>query len=220
MQLLKRTKPLEDFLPHILIHTAGTDESGSLPKEAALSFIRNAAIQFADKSGVLTQKIYVDLQCGLSEYPIETADCETIIGVKYAKYREHEASDCGCSWSWGSVSFTFHDDVLSIHPAPTNDAQGGLEVEVVLTPNREACELDAQFFDKWHDAIVHGALSEIHSMPGQPWSSVTRADYRNRRFHEEISRFSVRRVLAGRREPLMAAPNPNFITCRTSQRRW
>lgn len=219
MQLLSRTRPIEDFLPHILIHTAGNDESGALPKEAALSFIRNAAIQFADKTGLLTKVIYVDLQCGLSSYPIDVNN-ETIIGVKRAKYKEFESFDCGCSWSWGHVSFSFNDDVLSIHPAPTSDVERGLEVEVVLTPTRDACDLDAQFYDKWHDAIVDGALSEIHGMSGFPWSSVTRSDFRNRKFHEEISRYTVRKTLGGRREPLYATPNPNFVTCRTSQRRW
>lgn len=220
MQLLKQTRPIEDFLPHVLIHTRGDDQTGGLPSEAALSFIRNAAITFADKSGVLTQVIKVDLQCGLSEYPLDVKDCETIIGVKRAKYGSFFSEDCGCSWTWGGVDFWFDDDVLHIYPAPTKDVYEGLEVEVVLTPSRDACELDAQFFSKWHDAIISGALSEIHSMPGFPWSSVTRADYRNRKFNEEISRYTIRKVLHGRREPLYAMPNPNFVTCRTSQRRW
>lgn len=220
MQLLNQTKPIEDFLPHILIHTRGNEESGGLPQDAAISFIRNAAIQFADKTSLLKRKIKVDLQCGLSEYPLDIPSCETITGVSYARYGNHEIQDCGCSWNWGNVYFEFDDDVLKIHPAPTKDVFDGLEVEVIVTPSRDACELDAQFYYKWHDAIIDGALSEIHSMPGQPWSSVTRADYRNRKFHEEISRFTIRKVLKGRREPLYALPNPNFYSCRSSQRRW
>lgn len=220
MELLKQTKPIEDFLPHILIHTRGNDESGGLPQDAAFSFIRNAAILFADKTSLLKRKLTIDLQCGLAEYPLEIADCETIIGVSKARLGNYCSDECGLSWSWGEVDFWFDDDMLHIHPVPSKDIDQGLELEVIVTPSRDACELDAQFYYKWHDAIIDGALAEIHSMAGQPWSSVTRADYRNRKFNEEISRYAIRKVLGGRREPLMAMPNPNFFSCRNSQRRW
>lgn len=219
MKLFRNKRPIEDFIPHILLNTAGTEESGALPKEAAISFIRNAAILFADNTGLLTEKIHIDLQCGLQDYLIETSDCETVIGIKKAKYENFSSENCGCSWTWGNVDFTFNDDMLNICPAPNKDVENGLELELVLTPKRDACELDEQFYNKWFDAILNGALAEIHAMPDLPWSSVTRADYRNRKFHEEIGRYTVRKVLEGRREPLYLRPNPNFIIGR-SQRQW
>jgi hypothetical protein len=220
MNLLKQTVPLEKFLPHVLAFAIGDERTGALPDSAALSFIRNAAFTFAERTGILTQNIKVDLQCGLSEYPLDLSSCDTIIGVKHARFGDFETEGCGCFWSWGGVDFTFDDDVLSIYPAPTRDVEDGLDLTVIVAPNKDSCDIDATLYNKWHDAIVNGALSEIHLMTNQPWSSVSRADYRRRLFEEAISRATIRKVMKGRREPLHVSGNPDWFKCRTSQRRW
>ena len=220
MKLNKQTVPYDKFLPHVLAFTIGDEQSGSLPENAALSFIRNAAFTFAEKTGIIRDTIKVDLQCGLDEYPLDVSSCEQIIGINRARLGNFETLDCGFNWSWGSVSFQFDDDVLKVWPVPTQDVEDGLELEVVLAPSKDACEVDTRIYDKWHDAIIHGALSEIHMMPGRPWSSVNRADYRRRLFNEEVSRAINRKVLNGNRQALSMQLDPNWRIGRTSQRRW
>lgn len=221
MQLLKSKIGLEEFIPHVQAHALGSDNDSMLPDNAAKSFVRNSAIKFAEKSGFLKETIFVDLQCGQTKYPIESLDGETIIGIKKAKLGDFETCDCsGFHWNWGGIDFRFCDDILEIYPAPTKDIPQGLEVEIVIAPCRDACEIDYQFYSKWFDAVINGALAEIHLMPNQPWSSVSRHDTRQRAFNEDVGRASVRRVLEGRREPLQAQMNSDFITCKTSQRRW
>lgn len=221
MMLLKQTTPLEDFLPHVLAFAVGDEERGALPENVALSFIRNSAFAFADKTGVIRDKVWLDLQCGLDTYPIDVPSCETIVGVRSAKLGEFHSEDCGKRWSWGNVCFAFDDDEsLTIHPPPNQDLQRGLELELILAPAKGACEVDSRLYDKWHDAIIHGALAEIHMMPGRPWSSVSRADYRRRLFNEEVSRAINRKVLNGKREPLQVQMNPDWFICNTAQRRW
>jgi hypothetical protein len=220
MKLLKQTVPLDKFLPHVLAFAIGDEQSGSLPENAALSFIRNAAFTFAEKTGIIKDTIKVDIQCGMNEYPLEVATCEQIINISKARLGDFESDDCGIKWSWGNVSFQFDDDVIYIHPAPTQDIDLGLELEVVLAPAKDACEVDSRLYDKWHDAIIHGALAEIHMMPGRPWSSVSRADYRRRLFNEEVSRAINRKVLKGTREPLKMAMNSDWQTGCSFGRRW
>lgn len=220
MKLNKQTVSYDKFLPHVLAFTIGDEQSGSLPENAALSFIRNAAFTFAEKTGIIKDTIKVDLQCGLDSYPLEVSSCEQIIGIKNAKLGEFETFDCGFNWSWGNVSFQFDDDVLQVWPVPTQDIENGLELEVILAPSKDSCEIDSRIYDKWHDAIIHGALAEIHMMPGRPWSSVTRADYRRRLFNEEVSRAINRKVLNGTKQALTMSMDPNWHIRRTAQRRW
>lgn len=220
MQLLKRKVSLDKFLPHVKANTIGSEEEGMMPDNVALSFIRNSAIAFAERSGVLTETIKIDLQCGLDEYPIETSDESTVIGIKSAELGDFNSQDCGLTWSWGEVMFEVEDDVLKIWPVPDKDIDRGLELEVVVAPSREACSVDAQLYTKYFDAIIDGALFEIHMMPNYPWSSVSRADYRRRQFDDKISKASVNRVLKGNRRPMKARLNSDWKTCRTYRRRW
>jgi hypothetical protein len=220
MNLLKQTVPIDKFVPHVLAFAIGDESTGALPENAAKSFIRNAAFNFAERTGIITQEITLDLQCGLCDYPIEVSTCETIIGVKHAKLGNFESEDCGCSWNWGGIHFTFDDDVLRIHPAPTKDIEDGLRLTLIVAPSKDACDIDATLYNKWHDAIVNGALSEIHMMTNQPWSSVSRADYRRRLFEDAVSRATIRKVMNGRREALHAGPNPDWMTTCRARRRW
>jgi hypothetical protein len=221
MKLLKQTTPLEKFLPHVLAFTLGNEQTGSLPDNAALSFIRNSAFTFAEKTGILKDTLTIDLQCGLDSYPLEMVSCEQIISVSRAKLGDFESVDCGFGWTWGNVDFQFYDDVLKVWPVPTENIEHGLEVDVILAPNKDACEVDSRLYDKWHEAIIHGALAEIHMMPGRPWSSVSRADYRRRLFNEEISRAIGRKVLNGKGEmPRMSMNNDWNVGSHCRRGRW
>lgn len=220
MMLLKSTVPLSKFVPHVTIATYDADGNNPIPESVAESFIRNSAISFAEKTGILTQTVNVDLQCGLDHYPLETRDCDTIIGVKSAKMGDWCESDCGTSWNWGSVCFKMVDDMLTIYPVPDRDIEDGLELELVVAPSRDTCELDSQLYDKWFDAVVNGALAELHALPSRPFSSTTRADYRRRLFNEDVGRATSRRVLEGRREPMHMRPNRDWLKCKTRQRRF
>lgn len=220
MQLLNEKTDYKEFIPHILANTIQSDSNSQLPEGAAISFVRNACIDFAKRTSIIRKKTRIDLQCGLQDYPLDGLDCERVIGVGYARLGRHEVVDCGCTWSWGNVKFTFEDTVLHITPAPDQDVEDGLEVELILQPSRDSCSVDSRIYNDHYDAILNYALSEVHLMPGFPWSSVSRGDYRKRLYHEAIGLATVLQVQKGVRAPMMATANPDFFTCRTSQRRW
>lgn len=220
MKLLKSKTPLDAFVPHVVAQAMGSEDQPSLPESAAISFIRNSAIRFAEKTQILKEEHHIDLQCGLQCYPLETEDCETVISVEEAQLGEFFNQNCTFDWNWGGVRFNVEDDVLNICPAPTKDIDNGLRLKLTVAPSRDCCEVDSVLYDKWFDAIVWGALSEIHMMPGRPWSSAGRADYRRNQFEDEVGRATVRDIIGHTREPLLAWGNNDFIKCRTSQRRW
>lgn len=220
MQLLNNKVDYKEFVPHILANTVNTTDDTTLPEAAAISFVRNACIDFAKRSKVIRKKVKIDLQCGLKDYPLDSLDCERVIGVSYAKLGQHEQEDCGLYWNWGNVHFQFENEVLTVHPIPDRDIEDGLHLELILQPTRESCSVDSRIYDDHYDAIVNHALFEIHMMPGYPWSSVTRADYRKRLYNEAIGVATVAQVQKGNMRPMKAPPNPDFFTCRTAQRRW
>lgn len=215
--------PITKFIPHVIANTIGAEDEGMLPEAAALSFIRNAIIDFADRSGIITEKVCIDLQCGLSEYLIETPE-STIIGIKKAEMGEwaHLNSENSFNWRWGEVKFEMEDDVINIWPTPTADVRDELKLELAVTPARDACEVDEVFYNKYFNAIIDGAMAEIHLMPNYPWSSVSRADYRRKRFEDAISKAVVRRVQKGNRRPLRMEPNMDWVPSASCgyRRRW
>lgn len=220
MQLLKDNTHIDAFLPHVMAFAMGSEEEGMLPESVARSFIRNSIYKFAERTGILKERQTLSMQCGLACYPIEVGEDQTIIGIKSARMGDFETLDCSCNWSWGNVDFWIEDDSLHVYPTPSSDVEAGLEIELVLAPSRDACEVDSVFYNKWHDTIIHGALAEIHMMPSRPWSSVGRALERKRMFDDDVSRATIRKVMSEKREPMRMSPNQNFLFNRSSQRRW
>lgn len=220
MNFLTTSVPIEDFLPQVLAATLDEKGETSLPSNAAISYIRSAAIEFARRTNILKHTIRVDLQCGLREYVLETTGCETVIGVTSARYEDWYEEDCGTFWSFGGINFQLDNGILKLNHAPKEDIPGGLILEVITVPNRDACTLDSRLFDQWHDAIVNGALSNLYMMPSRPWSSVSRADYSRRLFNEAIGMATVSRVMEGKRGPLKMRLTNSWRPSYTRQHTW
>jgi hypothetical protein len=220
MRLLVQTARLEDFLPHLLAAVNGQNTETTLPTQAAISYIRNAAILFCDKTGSLKRELNIDIQCGLSEYLIETPECDTILRISDARLGDFQAKPGCLCWNWGEVHFEFGDDLLRVSPPPSQDAERGLFVSAVVAPHRESCEVDYQLYSKYRDVIVDGALAEIYLMSNQPWSSLSRSDYRRRKFDEAVSRVSINRVLQGTEKTPSMRPNRMWMGSSRRARRF
>lgn len=185
--LLARSKvPYSDFLPHVMAFVQGDTRPG-MSSEAAASFIRNSAIKFATASGILIKDVTVKLQSGMHTYPLflvvgEESD-EKIIRVVSAYHSETNAD---------IVLDGFEDDCITLSSTPDGCDLGSIIVRVVAVPTRTSCKVDELLFNDWHDAIINGALSEIHMMPQQPWTSGGAAQDRTRLFRQDVSRARIR----------------------------
>lgn len=63
--------PLEEFVPELRLIANG------VPSDIAAAYIRNAAIEFCERSAVLKREVFVDLQCDVREYLLEPDDVDT-----------------------------------------------------------------------------------------------------------------------------------------------
>lgn len=160
------------FLPHVMANVTGDSRAG-LPPNVALSYIRSAAIEFAKKSGILRRTERIMLQDGLQRYPLVDAPEEERV------YRLSSVKRNGCDYP-----ATF-DDSTVIFECPigvTQECPEYIEVKYVVIPERSSCGVDELIFDEWHDAIVDGALEQIHLMPQKPWTSGGASQQRGLKF--------------------------------------
>lgn len=176
-----RTK-LDDFLPHVMAMVQG-DSRPALPSSVALSYLRNSAIKFAQQSSVLRRKEKIKLQPGQLSYPlIDAPEEEKVYRIVKAYYGDDEC--CG-----REVYVFLDDDVMCIgsHEVPSEMCEDVyLTVEFVVIPTRKACSVDEVLHTDWHDAIIDGALEQVHLMPQRPWTSGTASRERQRSFNVAV----------------------------------
>ena len=171
-----RTK-LEEFLPHVMAMVQG-DSRPALPSNVALSYIRNAAIEFAKLSSVLRRTERIKIQDGNTAYPLVDEPDEEHIYRLVAVSRENGYLP--------PLRAHYEDSVLYLDKGQsysTSDCEDQyMLVDYVVIPTRNACKVDDILYTDWHDAIVDGALSKIHLMPQRPWTSGVASRERDRAF--------------------------------------
>lgn len=171
-----RTK-LEEFLPHVMAMVQG-DSRPALPSNVAISYIRNAAIKFAQRSSVIRRSVQIKFQPDNLIYPLVDDPEEEKIHRLVRVYRGDECCN-------DEFVATFDDNTicLAAWDVPSDPCEDQFfTAEFVAIPTRNACSVDEILFDEWHDAIVDGALEQIHLMPQRPWTSGTASRERQRNF--------------------------------------
>ena len=82
------------WLPEVIVGIEEPDE------EIAANYVRQAAIRFCKEGRVLQREIVVELQPGVTTYPVFPYDGERIIGV--IGMRMDGGNACGCNGTGGS----------------------------------------------------------------------------------------------------------------------
>lgn len=185
---------LDKFLPHVMVAVSAAEDQPQMGVQAALSFIRNAAITFAERSRIIQRQINIDAQADLEQYPLLLDDCEDIIQVDelcMGKYCVQGVKG-SCGYFEGAELFWFEDGCINLNCPPCEDMECYITGRFTVAPKRDACEVDAILYDRYHDYIVSGALAEIHTMPNRPWSSGVAADDRRRMFQDGIGLAKIR----------------------------
>lgn len=140
----------ERWLPEVIV---GIDEPD---EEIAASYVRSAAIEFAKGARVLQREITIELQPGVSTYPVFPYPEEQIIGVMAAKT---ESDSCKCSGLQGSLfGFGWQLDVARNELHLTNaPSYGVLQFLVWSAPSEDACVHDVFLYDRFRYDIALGA---------------------------------------------------------------
>lgn len=199
--LARQRVKLDEFLPHVMAMVQGDASRAALPPEVALSYIKNSAIEFARKSGILTRQIEVKFEDGVDIYPILDPACErlhTLISAWDAK--------TGCPLDVEA----WEDNCVRICKLP-GPCDEHFIVKIIASPSRNCCEVDAVLYEDWHDYIVAGALSALHMMPQSTWTSSAAAQMQGNKFNEGVKEARVKIAMSGTIKNPITGPNHDYI---------
>lgn len=177
---------LEVFLPEIRMLAPGC------PDEIIASYVRQAAIELADKTLCLKREATLALQGGVREYLLEPDDCVRVVSIDWVcdargtrhfpKPHQPCVVPCAAGACWptcqgaefnpfeGYQWVTFKQPnsfILSFEPKV--DMGVGMLVRMSVAPKRDACDIDELLYEKYAQDIHAGAAAFLLMMQNQPW---------------------------------------------------
>ena len=173
------------------------------PKAVAKNAIRDAVIEFCDKSQVWTAPSEdTDIVAGYSRYSFDArTDGAIVATIGYAAINDNPISRVSIyeleekmpNWRYvtsktPNVCFMDTSESMRLVGEPEEDIIGGLYVEVVLKPSRTSTECPQFLLENWAEAIAHGALARLKAMVGRPWADGQMVSYHRNEFRAGISR--------------------------------
>lgn len=187
------TVSLDGFLPELQL------EIPELPDDILMNYVRNAAIEFAKRTGVIIRDIEIMLEPCVENYLMETLDCMVINKVLNVCRKGHPVVrvptgrcakvNCG----GGMVMWWEEPNLAYFTPAPSVEEYVTVTVSVI--PSDDACEVDSILLSTYREDILHGARSRLYAIPRRPWSDGGMALRSSQLFEKGIAKANTRRVL-------------------------
>lgn len=202
-------RPLEDWLPQIL------PRANHCPEPIALDAIRSAAITFCERTRLWRAE---------DRFKVSRHSCDEIICVPYGaalhqiesarfdgrpleavSLSELDASDPDWRTRTGSgATYITQERPNTLRLVPA--ANGELALSLFLRPSEDADELPAFLYELYARVLADGALEEILTIPGQPFTSADLAHYHGTRFERALDRLSSQSVRGQQRAPIRITP--------------
>lgn len=155
--------PFDALLAPVLMMAPG------LPSDAAIHYLREAAIQLCKRSRVLVQDIEVEIQPCVANPIIEPlcADLDIEALHKVCGRDVIASTPCPCD-GWGCSVRFLPPNQLELYPAPASTTQQRLlPVTISVRPRHDACEIPTVLFDRYAEVIQAGALKDILRLPAE-----------------------------------------------------
>lgn len=171
--------PLTSLLPQVNLKARG------VPEPIAIFALRDAAIDFCRKSGILTEVLPpITIVPGTAEYQyqlLSTSRSMQGLRVSEAWINDSEVfpitpSDLAAeNGNWSTLSGTptnyIQPEEGSLRLFRIPNAAGTLTVRAVVAPRYDATEISDVLGYQWWQAVVSGALAYLMSVPGEPFSN-------------------------------------------------
>jgi hypothetical protein len=170
---------LDQFLPRMLPYLIGCPEP--LAKQALV----DAAIEFCGRTNAVSVALDpLSIADGVATYELEPPAQTSVSLVQRAWYGNrllgpvpYEQAVNIYGPQTGSPRFYyggFVDEVysLTLWPTPDMDWPNGLRVRAALAPTRSATQVHDLLFERYADAVVHGAVASVASIPDQSYTDL------------------------------------------------
>ena len=176
---------ISDMLPRVTLVAKG------VPDSIAIEYLRQAAHTFARESRLLERTVRITLQQGVGDYYLEQGS-EQITLIKSVRLDDKccQRRECFNPLQLCDGFKFFPPDKIVLNELPKVDG-GVLEVVYYAAPTQDTCEIDKLLFDRHHDAIVNGALSELLLMSKYDFSDFRLAAIYEQRFNRSIAQAKI-----------------------------
>ena len=180
-----------------------TDVPG-VPQNVAFNAIRNAAIEFCDRSWVYRVMLApISTVADIAEYALSPGadlkpakvirawhdDVEIFpqttqeLSLRYAQWTSEEGTP-----QW----FTQRKpESVILVPIPTAALTDGLDIELAIKPARSATGILDEIYEKYLEEISYGAKFKLFTMKSKPWSDPAHAAAWKAAFDEAIGKAKI-----------------------------
>ena len=157
------TLPIADLRPTIAFHFPDM-ALGTLDY-----YLRESAIRFARKTKILKRVIHLDYQKGVNDYFLDGLPADYILhevsevlvdGVCY----EPSCKRCACS------AGKYRHRAGRLELCGITGCQ--IQVNVVVMPSRNTCNIDADLVQQWADVIAHGTNAKLMMSNDKRWKNL------------------------------------------------
>lgn len=166
-----------EFLPEVLPYVR------DCPDIAAVNAIRNACIEFCDRSHwLLYHHAPQNVTSGASTYTLSPPAGTSVARIVDAWYNGNLLAPIGednlktmyvSDWRYvsGTPAFYTHLDPnqITLSPLPDRTISGALKMIVALRPTRASTSVDDSVYERWAEYIGFGARARLHDINGQPY---------------------------------------------------
>lgn len=194
----------------------------SVGKELALQKIREACIDFCEKSLVYTYEVPAINVVGLTHTYTLTPEANTrvfdILEVWYNGDQLTPATDAeldGLFSDWrttGTGVPDYYSSVvdrasLRLIKTPSDSLTAGLVVKIAEAPLSTATAVPDWLFERYRAAITHGAKAAMYAMKKKPWTDDGLAKHHTSLFELECGRANISKAKQHTRKPLRSRVN-------------
>lgn len=178
-------KAWADFYDFVLPEVPG------VPTAEADHIIRDAAIDFYDRSGVVVSALSaITIVPGTHTYTLTPAsgyDVKRIDELMYGDVRLYPVSNAQLAQmflNWqtidGAPQYYLQETLVSFRLVPRPDPDltfsDTIVPRIVVAPTRSATQITEDWvFNKWAEGIGYGAIARLMRMQQKPWSNPERA---------------------------------------------
>lgn len=190
----------EAFFPYVLPEVPGVAEP------VALLAIRNACIEFCEKSLILTRDHDpVTIEPGVVDYDLSPPSGYLVVKVQKAWVENNQIDPVAPDFvrdaavynrlfaSYQSAPSTptaylqKEERLISLWPVADKQYPNGLTMRVALKPTRSSEKIDDVIFEEYAEAIASGALTRLMSSAGKPYTNLEMAVVHQAKFQQGIN---------------------------------
>jgi len=195
------TVSYEKFLPEVMPYVR------DVPEIVAVQAIRNACIEFCEKTMVLEQSLDPQpLIAGVHTYDLDPDDSsyrvinivEAWNGEQFLIPKSVEAlTTIYRVTNWETLSgnpyyyYRPRPSEMRLVPTPSVSNQSQLRVKAAIAPTRASTAIDENIFERYLEYIAFGARGRLYDTPNQPYYDPNSAAVYLKRFNDKIAEVRV-----------------------------